>query len=185
MNIHKAKIKVLIAYASQYGTTAEIAEAVKTGICSYKGAFDVSMTSGPLKEGFTLQSFDLLIFGSGIYKGLISGELADMLQKYSSIICEKPTAAFIVCGTGNAQSQARYLARVKQAIPGVFLLTAFRGRLKFDELNDEHKHRIKARYKDKDFTDYDYVDLNAARNYGIKIAEIILAKDKETNEIID
>lgn len=175
MNKFKAReIKGLILYRSQYGATYELSKSIKQGLESYDASYRITVDLGDAVDAkCDLMNYDFFVFGSGIYKGLISEDLGNLLINEQSVIKEKAHWAFIVCGTGNDEMQNKYKERMEQFLPGPVSVVAFRGRLKFEDLSRAHQERIRAKYIDKPFSGYDHIDHEAAKRFGRQIAKVV------------
>lgn len=92
--------KVLVAYASKYGSTAEIAAAIG-GTLSEKG-LDVKVVSAEAVS--TIQPYDAVVLGSAVYAGrwLLGAE--DFLERYKGDLQQKPIWLFSSGPTGEGDA---------------------------------------------------------------------------------
>jgi menaquinone-dependent protoporphyrinogen oxidase len=128
--------KILVAYASQAGSTAGVAEAV--GKTLTEGGFQVDVR--PMKEVTDLSPYRAVVAGSAIHGSKWLPEGMAFLRAHRTELARKPFAAFMVCitlGMPNADKYRQGLSAwmepvhslVKPAREGLFA-----GSLEFDKL---------------------------------------------------
>lgn len=89
--------RVLVAYASKHGSTAEIAEAVAEGIRA--GGHDVDCI--PVGEVPGLDDYDAVVIGSAVYIKRWRGDAKHFLRKHSKELMTTPFWVFSSGPTGD------------------------------------------------------------------------------------
>jgi menaquinone-dependent protoporphyrinogen oxidase len=87
------KDKILIAYASQAGSTAEVADAIGKSLAVNGTSVDVR----PVKEVTDLSLYKSVVVGSAIHSGNWLPEAVQFVQDHQSQLNQIPTAYFLVC----------------------------------------------------------------------------------------
>jgi menaquinone-dependent protoporphyrinogen oxidase len=118
--------KVLIAYASRAGSTAEVAGAIGQVLTNKGLAVDVKL----LKDLKDLSSYQAVILGSAIRMGQVLPEVVKFVQANQAALSQVPTSYFVVCLTmhedteENRRTVSAYLdplrAILKPASEGLF-----------------------------------------------------------------
>lgn len=122
--------KLLVAYASKCGSTAEIAEAVAKTLCA--GGINAALSSAEKIK--SLQGFDGVILGSAIYMGSPLKSAEQFVDRFSEDLATIPAAVFGVCLTmkdassQNESTALAYLAPLTKKIKPVSTI-AFAGRI--------------------------------------------------------
>jgi menaquinone-dependent protoporphyrinogen oxidase len=138
--------KYLVAYASKYGSTAGIAEAIGQAIHETGAGVDVI----PVQQVSDLSGYDGALIGSAIYMGQWRKEALGMIEKHQSALQAMPVAYFAGCltmasGTEEEKATALTYCDAPAAIvspaadPGVFA-----GELDTSKLNILEKLIMKA-----------------------------------------
>jgi len=87
--------KILVAYASQAGSTAGVAQAIgKTLVES-----GVQLEVRPMKDVKDLAPYRAVVAGSAIRGGQWLPEAMQFMQTHQATLAQKPFAAFLVCMT--------------------------------------------------------------------------------------
>lgn len=84
-------MKTAIIYASTYGSTQKVAEALHSTIKN-SDIFNVK------KENPNLSSYDSVILGSSIYIGQIDKQLKNFIQKNMEVLKHKKLGIYFCCG---------------------------------------------------------------------------------------
>ena len=87
--------RVLVAYASRAGSTAEVAEAIGKTLAEGGARVDVRL----MKEVDGLSAYSAVVAGSAIQGGKWLPEAMDFMRSYQAELARKPFAAFLVCIT--------------------------------------------------------------------------------------
>ena len=101
---------VLIAYATRYGTTKEIAEEIQ-GVLAED---DIESDLINVMEIRTIDAYDAVILGSPVYMGKMLIEARDFCQKYMPFFAGKWVAIFVdgisCCPPGEKSEQVLFAA---------------------------------------------------------------------------
>ena len=87
--------KILVAYASATGSTAEVAEAIGKTLVESGLQVDVR----PMSEVADLAPYRAVVAGSAIHGGKWLPEAMQFMQTHQAALSRKPFAAFMVCIT--------------------------------------------------------------------------------------
>lgn len=87
--------KILIAYASEYGSTGGVAEAIGKELCSKGAKADVCLIRGVK----SLSSYQGAVVGSAIYRGKWMSEAVNFVKANADLLSQIPVAYFMVCMT--------------------------------------------------------------------------------------
>lgn len=145
-NARPAK-RVLIAYASRYGSTGTVAGAIAEVLCGMGHQVDVRLVN-TVKE---LTPYQAAIVGSAIYMGKLLPEAADFVKANQDALGRLPTAYFVVCMTmkdDTPQNRAKataYLDPVRQEAHKVkpVAIGLFPGVVDFSKMSFMHKAMLK------------------------------------------
>jgi len=160
----KAKMdkKVLVAYASKYGSTGGVADAIGKELCNRGAAVDVCM----LKNIGDLNPYRSVVVGSAIYRGKWLPEAVDFVERNRGVLGQVPVAYFLVCITmsepteENRRKVLAYLDPVLKAVPQVqpLKIGAFAGALDYSNLSGPIKVIMKLKgAPEGDFRPWDVI----------------------------
>ena len=88
--------KILVAYASKYGATAQIAEVIALRLA--RSGFDAEARD--VKEVTSLSGYKAVILGSGVYAGMWLKEAAGFLKAHEAELAKMPVWFFSDGPTG-------------------------------------------------------------------------------------
>ena len=91
----KMEQKVLVTYASKYGSTGGVDDDIAKELCSKDVATDVVL----IKNASNVSSYQGVVIGSAIYMGKWMSEAADFVKENRDILRQVPVAYFLVCMT--------------------------------------------------------------------------------------
>jgi len=100
--------KILVAYASQAGSTAEVAEAIGQTLAESGTQVEVRR----MKDVQDLTPYRAVVAGSAIHGAKWLPEAMQFMQKHRAALANKPFAAFLVCITLGMSSADKYRAGV-------------------------------------------------------------------------
>jgi menaquinone-dependent protoporphyrinogen oxidase len=95
--------KALIVYGTRYGTTADTSEKIADAL--RQEGFEVKLVDAKKEKVETIDSFDLVLVGSGIQMGKWTGEAEDFVKKHQKQLSQKKVALFVSCGGANPLSE--------------------------------------------------------------------------------
>ncbi len=162
--------KVLVAYATLYGSTSEVAEAVASQISALGAEVDLL----PVKEVRDLSPYQAVVLGSAIRAGKILPTAEKFLERNEDALAKLPVAYFVCCMTARKQNEdARlkvesYLEETFNRTPKVRPISVgyFAGKLEYSKL--EWLARLVLKTLDApegDFRDWEAIRAWAEKTY--------------------
>lgn len=151
--------KILVAYASRYGSTGGVADAIGTELCSKNVAADVVL----IENTGNINSYQGMIIGAPVYMGKWMSEAVDFVKKNRDILSKVPVAYFFVCMT-LAQPTKKdrievlsYMEPILKAVPEIkpVGIGTFAGALDYNNLSWINKKILKSKgTPEGDFRDW-------------------------------
>ncbi len=92
---------VLIAYATRYGSTKEVAE--KIGQILIQSGFEIDVL--PCKKVEKIESYQFIVIGAPFYIGSMLKDAKKFLMKNQDILSRKPVAFFALGPIGNTEKE--------------------------------------------------------------------------------
>lgn len=128
--------KILVAYATRAGSTAEVADAIGKKLAAGGAMVDVK----PIKKVQTLNGYQAIVLGSAIRRGAVLPEVTGFIKTNKDALEKIPVACFIVCmilrenTEENRKKAASYLEPLRTDLS--FVDTGlFAGKLDYSKLN--------------------------------------------------
>ena len=90
-------MRVLIGYASRFGSTRDIAERIAGNLHMHGSDVDVRSVDA-ISD---VNTYDAIVFGSGVYDGSWTAEATDFVRRHSAILARKPVWLFSVGSFGD------------------------------------------------------------------------------------
>jgi len=157
--------RVLITYASKYGSTGGVADAIGKELCGKGLAADVALIGNAGDLGL----YQGVVVGSAIYMGKWMPEATDFVKKNRDILRRMPVAYFLVCITlsqpteKNRAEALSYMEPIMRAVPEIRPLGigTFAGALDYNKLSWLNKRILKA----KGAPEGDFRDWNSIRTW--------------------
>jgi menaquinone-dependent protoporphyrinogen oxidase len=157
--------RVLVTYASKYGSTGGVADAIGKELCSCELATDVVL----IKNVTNVSSYQGVVIGSAIYMGKWMSEAVDFVKKNKDILRQVPIAYFLVCMTlsqpteKNRAEVLSYMDPILKAVPEIrpVGIGTFTGALDYNNLSWLNKKILKS----KGTPEGDFRDWNAIRTW--------------------
>ena len=161
----KMEKKVLVTYASKYGSTGGVADAVAKELCAKGVSADVAL----IKNARNIGSYQGVIIGSAIYMGKWMSEAVDFVKKNKEVLRRVPVAYFLVCMTlsrpteKNRAEVLAYMDPLLKEVPEIkpVSLGTFAGAMHYGNLSWIYKKILKS----KGTPEGDYRDWNAIRSW--------------------
>jgi menaquinone-dependent protoporphyrinogen oxidase len=161
----KMKKKVLVTYASKYGSTGGVANAIGKELCSKDVAADVVL----IKNAGNVGSYQGVVIGSAIYMGKWMSEAVDFVKKNKDILRHVPVAYFLVCMTlsqpteKNRAEVLSFMDPILKAVPEIkpVGIGTFAGAMDYNNLSWLNKKILKS----KGTPEGDFRDWNAIRTW--------------------
>jgi menaquinone-dependent protoporphyrinogen oxidase len=88
-------MKVLVAYASKYGSTAEVAEKIGE-VMRAKGA---EVEVADIRDKPDPKGYDAAVVGGAVYIMMLNGKTKGFVARHRKILRDIPVAYFVVSGT--------------------------------------------------------------------------------------
>ncbi len=158
-------MKILVAYATRAGSTAEIADAV--GKALEDAAMEVDVRN--IAEITALEPYDAVVIGSPLYMGKVLREVSPFVQRHRIPLSGLPVAAFVV-GTSMVDREERFREQARTIMAVALMpirareIGVFAGALHPDRISSGEKavvKLVKAPYGD--FRDWDAIRAWAGR----------------------
>lgn len=155
--------RVLVTYASKYGSTGGVADVIGKELCSREVATDVVL----IRNASNVSSYQGVVIGSAIYMGKWMSEAVDFVKKNKDILRQVPVAYFLVCMTlsrptdKNRAEVLAYMDPILKAVPEIrpVGIGTFAGALDYNNLSWLYKKILKF----KGAPEGDFRDWNAIR----------------------
>lgn len=157
--------KVLVTYASRFGSTEGVAISIGKTLSENGMTVDVL----PMREVNNLSTYQSVVAGSAINSGAWLPEAMQFMQAHRSELAQKPFAAFLVCMTLTMKSGEQYRGHVSSWLDPVRTLVRpvseglFAGGLdirKIPSFSDRLKFRLSVLFgvwKEGDHRDWDAI----------------------------
>jgi len=151
--------KVLVAYASKYGSTGGVAEVIGKELCKKDLSADVALVVNTGDVG----PYQGVVIGGAVYKGKWMSEAADFVKKNRDALSRVPVAYFLVGMTMSQPTEENrirtlsYIEPVLKTVPEIkpVAIGLFAGALDYSKLSWVEKTIMKARgTAEGDFRDW-------------------------------
>ncbi len=167
--------KVLVAYASKYGSTGGVANAIGKELCRKDVAADVVL----IKNDNSISSYQGVIIGGAVYMGKWMSEAVDFVKKNKDALCKVPVAYFLVCMTlsqpteKNRAKVLSYMDPILKAVPEIkpVGIGTFAGAMDYNNLSWINKKILKS----KGTPEGDFRDWTAVRAWADGLCSSLLA----------
>ena len=174
---------ILVAYASKYGATKEIAEKIGEVLCQAGLQADVFPVDGTLD----ITPYQAIILGSAIYIGKWQKEAVEFLQVNEKILASRPVWIFSSGPTGEGDpvelvEGLRFPIALQPVVDRIHPrdIAVFHGFINPDKINFIEKWSIKSLVK-KPFGDFRNWDAITA--WATSIAETLKGTDAEQSAL--
>lgn len=101
IQILKGNCKILVAYASEFGTTREVAEVIGETLCQDGAKVDIK----PVNAIINLPEYDAIVIGSAIQYDKWMAEAITFVKKNHNTLSKLPVAFFFTCLTLSRQTE--------------------------------------------------------------------------------
>ena len=155
--------RALVTYASKYGSTGGVADAIGKELCSKEVAADVLL----IKNVRNISSYQAVVIGSAIYMGKWMSEAVDFIKENRDVLRQVPVAYFLVCMTLAQPTEKKraevlsYTDPILKAVPEIkpVGIGTFAGALDYSNLSWIYKKILKS----KETPEGDFRDWGAIR----------------------
>lgn len=174
--------KILVTYATRFGSTAGVAEAISKTLAE-NGA-QVSVL--PMNAVKNLSGYDAVVAGSAINGGAWLPEAMQFVREHQMELKSKPFAAFLVCMTLTMRNGEQYRTHVASWLDPVRMLVRpvsdglFAGGLdiaKIPSFEDRLKFRLSVLFGV--WKEGDHRDWNAIRTWAVQLTSLLQGKDNQ------
>lgn len=171
----KMEKKVLVTYASKYGSTGGVADTIGKELCGKDVATDVAL----IKNASNVSSYQGVIVGSAIYMGKWMSEAVDFVKNNRDILRQVPVAYFLVCMTlsrpteKNRAEVLSYMDPILKAVPEIkpVGIGTFAGAMDYSNLSWLNKKILKSKgTPEGDFRDWSAIRAWARDPVWVKLA---------------
>lgn len=170
--------KVLVAYASDCGSTGEVAEAIGQVLCDNGTAVDVRLVEN-VKD---LSSYQAAVIGSAVHSSKWLPEAIKFIKKNQKVLSQLHVAYFLTCLTlykSNDVTRRRarsYLDPVFDAVPQVkpVDIGLFAGVLDYSKLSFVVRRVMKSKMKKKGVPQGDHRNWDAIRTWAESLSPKLL-----------
>ena len=172
--------KILVTYASRFGSTAGVAEAIAKTLAENGAQVDVF----PMREVKDLSPYQAVVAGSAINSGAWLPEALQFVQTHRAELNQRPFAAFLVCMTLAMRNADQYRGHVADWLAPVRALVQpmseglFAGGLdigKIPSFSDRLKFRLSVLFGV--WKEGDHRDWNAIRAWAESLSPLLLQKN--------
>jgi menaquinone-dependent protoporphyrinogen oxidase len=141
--------RVLVTYASQYGSTGGVADAIGKELCSKDVTSDVVL----IKNASNVSSYQGVVIGSAIYRSKWLSEALEFVQENRDILRQVPVAYFFVCMSLSRPTEENrvkvlsYMDPILKAVPKIrpVGIGTFAGALDYSNLSLINKTILKSK----------------------------------------
>lgn len=162
--------KILIAYASQCGSTGEVAGAIGEVLCQNGATVETKW----IKTVKDLNGYGAVIIGSAIQKSQWMPEATEFVTANQNILSKLPVAFFLTCLTLSIQTEKarrkamNFLDPLYAAAPQAKPVSVgrFAGVLDYSKMSFFFRTIMKRKMKKWGISEGDYRDWNAIRSWG-------------------
>jgi menaquinone-dependent protoporphyrinogen oxidase len=171
-------MKILVAYASGHGSTAEVARFIGDVLKEH----DVDAVVSSVEQVTSVDSYDAFILGSPIYGGMWRTEFSQFLEKFKSQLSTKPVYLWIMCirvleSDGREISLQEYVYQPVLKAIGVKEVEVFAGKLNLDQIDWNERWTLAARYEGDTLPgsrNDDYRDWSAIRAWATHLRDELM-----------
>ena len=177
--------QILVTYASRFGATAGVAEAIGKTLTELGAQVDVL----PMKDVPDLSTYQAVVAGSAINGGAWLPEALHFVQVHQAELRRKPFAAFLVCMTLGMKNGEQYRSHIASWLDPVRALARpvseglFAGALeiaKVPSFSDRLKFRFSVLFGV--WKEGDHRDWNAIRSWAEGLYPVLVGK--KSGEVI-
>ncbi len=162
--------RILIAYASRHGATAEVAEAIRDTLSS--GGVDVELAS--LTEIKSLDGYRAVVIGAPIYSANWMPEATDFVKKHQAALGQMPTACFVLAirlrdNTDELREAVKSAISTECVIMKPVTLGLFAGALDYAKLSPI----VRLQAETKKLPEGDFRDWDAIREWASTLPDLL------------
>jgi menaquinone-dependent protoporphyrinogen oxidase len=171
----RVEMKLLIAYATAHGSTAEIAQFM--GDIFAEKNFEITVAS--VDEVKSVEDYDAFVLGSAIHAGMWLTPLSRFLDRFEDTLMQKPVALFITCirvlePDGREHALKYYVHQDTLDKINALDVGVFAGKLQLDSIDLNERWTLSLRYDGQEVPGTlsdDFRDWDAIRQWALATAE--------------
>jgi menaquinone-dependent protoporphyrinogen oxidase len=168
-------MRILTAYASAHGSTAEVARFME-GVWQQRGFATVVTAVDSVRS---VEGYDAYVLGSAVHNGLWLPDMATFVRRAGSELSDKPVYLWLTClrtiePGGYAYVTNNYLPNILSGTLSFRRIGIFAGKIDMATLNQDEAWTLTFRYdgaKDASSLSGDHRDWNAIRAWAEQIAD--------------
>jgi menaquinone-dependent protoporphyrinogen oxidase len=166
-------MKVLVAYASKHGSTADVARFIGDVLKEH----DVDVTVSGVEQVTSAAGYDAFLLGTPIYGGMWLSEMSQFIEKFEKDLSGKLNYLWMMCirileEGGYEHAIQNYVHQEALHKIGVKEVVAFAGKLKLDEIDWNERWTLSIHYDGQRLpgsVSDDFRDWNAIREWAKKV----------------
>jgi menaquinone-dependent protoporphyrinogen oxidase len=166
-------MRLLVAYATTHGSTAEVAEFIGQVFRE----FDIETVVALAKDVQSVSGFDAFVIGSPVYGGMWLSEISQFIHRFGSELAKKPVYYWMTCirvleADGRQHAMDEYVHKPTLEKIGVRDIGVFAGKLNLDDIDWQERWTLAARYDGKALPgtrNSDFRDWNAIREWARQV----------------
>ena len=170
--------KILVAYASRYGSTGGVAEGIGRFFCERGETADIRL----IKNIGDLDSYNAVIIGSAVRSSRWLPEAVQFVQDNRKTLSRMPVAYFLTClalskqNPGTLRTARSYMDSILKEVPEVKPVDRglFPGVLNYGKMSFIIRMVMKSKMKDRGISEGDYRDWNMIRSWAENAAPKLL-----------
>ncbi len=168
-------MKILVAYATTHGSTAEIAKFIGQILAEH----DAQVTVEAVENITSVTDYDAFVIGTPIYGGMWLTQMSHFLDTFEAELARKPVYFWISCirvleQDGYQHALDNYIHKPTLEKIGVKTVAVFAGKLKLDAIDWNERWTLSAKYDGSVLPgtrDDDFRDWNAIRAWASKVRD--------------
>lgn len=171
--------KILVAYASVHGSTAEVAEEIGRVIRNRE--LDVTVAAVEAVE--SIEGYDIFILGSAIHAGMWLSEMSQFLERFGEALGDHPIYFFMTCirvlePDGYEHCVEEYVNHDVLDQFNIREIKPLAGKLEMSAVDWDDRWTLAARYdgeRPPGSYNNDFRDWNAIRTWASNLADQLLS----------
>jgi menaquinone-dependent protoporphyrinogen oxidase len=178
-------VKILVAYASEHGTTAEVAEFISNNLAVY-GANVIHKAVQTVESA---KEYDAFVLGTAIHEGVWLRNMMLFIDKFGDELAQKPVYFFITCiriveSDGYDHVMKNYMHTPTLEKLKVKNVNAFGGAIQLSQIDWNERWALGLRYDGTNLQarlNADYRDWYAIGAWATSIAKDLALKPVESS----
>jgi menaquinone-dependent protoporphyrinogen oxidase len=140
-------MKLLVAYATTHGSTAEVAEFIGQVFREHH----VETTVAPANQVQSVKGYDAFVVGSPVYGGMWLSDISQFLVRFEKELAQKPFYYWMTCirvlePDGRDHALTEYIHRPTLDKLGARDVGVFAGKLNLEDIDWKERWTLAARY---------------------------------------